>query len=167
MTEAQARELYQRMNGIAVGATSQRKEKTAPTGTFTVPAPKSFEGLVNVHMTLYGHCPSKKNCWERREAGRMILPDEVKQQIKALTMQATFAWKLPGPVEHPELTIRFFVAAKRQDQDGMYTTILDCLQSAGVLVNDNIAHNNGRKVLEPCVAVEAKNERVEILIGKL
>ena len=126
--------------------------------------PQPVEVPINGRLVLYGHCPSKKNMWERREAGRMVLPKEVKEQIDTLTTQALFGWKYPGPVESPDITVRFFVAAKRQDQDGMYTTILDCLQAAGVLVNDNIAHNNGRKILEPCEFVDASDERGEIII---
>lgn len=128
--------------------------------------PIPFEGSVVATLILYGHCPSKKNMWERRQAGRMVLPKEVKEQIAAITTQAMFQWKYPGPVEHPEIAMTFFVSAKRQDQDGMYTTILDCLQSAGVLVNDNIAHNNGRKVLEPCEIVGVNDERVVISIRR-
>lgn len=96
----------------------------------------------------------------------MYLDSDVKQQIDTLTTQALFHWKQPGPVEHPALTVTFFVAAARQDQDGQYTTILDCLQAAGVLVNDNWARNNGRKILEPCVFVSESEERVEILVEK-
>ena len=96
----------------------------------------------------------------------MVLPAEVKDQIATLTTQILFAWRFGGPVEHPEITVRFYVKAARQDQDGQYTTILDCLQAAGVLVNDNWAHNNGRKVLEPAEFVNPENERVEITIRK-
>ena len=96
----------------------------------------------------------------------MILPPEVKRQIEALTLQAMFQWKLGAPIEHPDLTVRFFVHHARRDRDGMFVTVLDCLQAAGVLVNDNLAHNNGRTVLEPCVFVEATDERVEILVEK-
>jgi Holliday junction resolvase RusA-like endonuclease len=70
-------------------------------------------------------------------------------------------WVRP-PVESPDMSFTFFVSAARRDRDGMLTTALDCLQEAGILVNDNIKRNNGRTVLEPCQFVSAAKERVEI-----
>lgn len=136
-----------------------------PSGRLRKPPVQTFDGPVDVVLTLHGHCPSKKNDWERGETG-MFLPKEVADQIKILITQAMYGWGLRGPVEHPELTVTFFVAAQRQDQDGMYVTILDVLQKAGVLVNDNIKRNNGRKVLEPCEFVSSSEERVEIRVVK-
>ena len=132
-----------------------------------LPKVQPIDGPVSETIVLWGHCPSKKNLWERRQAGRMVLPPEVKQQIEVITQQALFAWKHSGPVEHPDLTFRFFVNAARRDRDGMFTTVLDCLQSAGILGNDNLAHNNGRTVLEPVCFVAPADERVEILIEKM
>lgn len=99
-------------------------------------------------------------------SGKMVIPAEMKAQIETLTTQALFQWKHPGPVEHPEMTFKFVVAAQRQDRDGMVTTILDCLQAAGVLLNDNIKSNNGRMILEPCEIFKDADERVEIWIRK-
>jgi Holliday junction resolvase RusA-like endonuclease len=96
----------------------------------------------------------------------MFLDSSVKRQIDDLTMQAMFHWRDSGPVEHPELTVRFFVHHARRDRDGMFTTLLDCLQAAGVLVNDNLANNNGRTILEPAEFVSEAEERVEILVVK-
>lgn len=96
----------------------------------------------------------------------MFLDGETKAEISRLTRQALFQWKYPGPVEHPEMTFKFVVAAQRQDRDGMVTTILDCLQAAGVLLNDNIKSNNGRMILEPCEIFKDADERVEIWIRK-
>lgn len=162
MTETQLAELNSR-----IGKSSPANLEMARTAVRLVSAkPKPVEGPLEVRMTLWGHCPSKKNLWSPRASGGMRLIPEVRAQIDILTTQALFQWKSSGPVEHPELTVTFFVAAARQDQDGQYTTILDCLQSAGVLVNDNWARNNGRKILEPCEFVELKDERVDILVRK-
>lgn len=125
-----------------------------------------FDGPLDVTLVLYGHCPSKKNAWERGGTGKMFIPKEVADQIAALTIQAVFQWPKLFPVEHPNVTVRFFVCAARQDEDGMWTTILDCLQKAGVILNDNIARFNGRKVHEPCEFVDAADERVEIRLEK-
>jgi Holliday junction resolvase RusA-like endonuclease len=118
---------------------------------------------IKVKLVLAGPCPAKKNLWKRGRSGHMFLDSTVKAQIDSLTIQARSQWK-HGAVESPTMEFRFFVAAARRDQDGMYTTILDCLQEAGVLVNDNIKRNNGRKILHPCEFVPLNRERVEVEI---
>jgi Holliday junction resolvase RusA-like endonuclease len=118
---------------------------------------------IKAKLVLAGPCPAKKNLWKRGRAGRMFLDSTVKAQIDSLTIQARGQWR-HGPVNHPRMRFTWYVAAARRDQDGMYTTVLDCLQEAGVLVNDNIAHNNGRKVLEECIFVPLNRERVEVEI---
>ena len=160
MTEAQYQELCQRASAIAEPISVR------------VPAPKPavrpepVSGPLSVLLTLYGHCPSKKNLWLPNASGGFRLAAEVKKQIDALTIQAVFGWKLLGPVEHPDLTVTFYVHHARRDRDGMFVTVLDCLQGAGILVNDNLARNNGRTILEPAVFVSEADERVEILIEK-
>lgn len=126
-------------------------------------------GPLEATLTLWGHCPSKKSNYRVSQNGGLITDSETKAQMEALTMQAMFQWNaVTGgkPVVHPEMTTTFYVAARRQDEDGMYVTLMDVLQKAGVLVNDNIANFNGRKVHEPCQFVELKDERVEIVIRK-
>lgn len=161
LTEAQFRELQGNLGRAdsAVGprplSSGSRKAK-----------PEPFAGPVDVTLNLWGHCPSKKNLWKPGLNGQMFLDSDVKQQIDLLTMQALHGWRIEGPVDHPELTIKFFVNAQRRDRDGMFVTVLDCLQSAGVMVNDNLAHNNARTVLEPAEFVGLSDERVEIRVVK-
>ncbi len=128
------------------------------------PKREVYDGPIDETLELWGHCPSKKNLWQRARAGKMFLSTEVKAQIDTLTTQAMFLWKQRPPIEHPEITVTFFVRDARRDRDGMFTTLLDCLQAAGVLVNDNIAHNGGRTVLEPCQFVEESQEHTVIRI---
>lgn len=164
MTVKEAAGLFERAGVAFDPDSSNRRVPRVP-----VPeAPTPVEGPVDTLLILWGHCPSKKNLWRRGKAGVMYLDTEVKKQIEALTLQAMLKWgsEHKGPVEHPDLTVTFIVSAQRQDQDGMYTTVLDCLQDAGVIVNDNIAHFNGRKILEPCQIYEQADERVEILLVK-
>ena len=156
ITEAQFEELQR---NVQMGAAPSQKRAVTRRKP---PAPIS--GPLEQTITLWGHCPSKKNLWQRGTAGKMFLATEVKDQIDVLTTQAVFAWKHGSHVEHPELTVKFFVTAQRQDQDGMYTTVLDCLQSAGVILNDNIAHNNGTKILPPCEFVAENQQRVDITV---
>lgn len=160
MTEEEAAILFARAGAVM------------PSSNVKAPAVQSkrdrlvTEGPIDVRLILYGHCPSKKNGWRSTGDGRMFIPEEMKAEIEVLTTQAVFQWPHTYPIEHPNVTVQFFVCAARQDEDGMWTTILDCLQKAGVLLNDNIKSFNGRKVHEPCVFVEPKDERVEIHLEK-
>lgn len=144
----------------------------AKTGTYAPrvirPAkPQPIEGPVSETIVLWGHCPSKKNGWGRNKGSSgMHIDPQMKAEIQSLTTQALFMWKHAGPVEHPELTFRFFVHSARRDRDGMLTTVLDLMQAAGILVNDNMKWNNGRTVMEPVCFVAPADERVEILIEK-
>lgn len=130
--------------------------------------PASITGPLDVRLVLWGHCPSKKSNYRVAESGGLVTDKETKKQIEALIFQAMLQWSssCPGPVEHPEVTTTFYVSAKRQDEDGMYVTLMDVLQKAGVIVNDNIARFNGRKIHEPCQFVKPEDERVEITIRK-
>jgi hypothetical protein len=175
LTESQFRELQ---NNVANGGRGCKSDCNCddfrydsfaprqPSGRLRKPAVQTFDGPVDLVLTLHGHCPSKKNLWSPTASGGFRLLPEVKAKIDALTTQALFAWGLRGPVEHPELTIQFYVNHKNRDRDGMFTTILDCLQAAGVLVNDNLAHNNSRTVLEPAEFVSSSEERVDIRVVK-
>jgi hypothetical protein len=165
ITEAQFRELQQNISGARSAGERARKETTKS------PKKSVYEGPLDITLILYGHCPSKKNGWKRGGAGKMYIPEEMKEQIESLTTQAMFGWSSAlksecAPVEHPDITVKFFVAAKRQDEDGQWTTILDCLQKAGVLLNDNYASFNSRKVHEPAEFVEVSEEKVEIRLVK-
>lgn len=159
-TQAQVDELY-RGRGIEAPALDAKP----PARSAKTPKIQPVSVPMDVTLTLWGHCPSKKNLWSRGEKAQ-FLPPEVKEQIESLTTQALFAWKQPGPVEHPEITVKFYVNAARRDRDGMLTTLLDCLQAASVLVNDNLRRCNGRMVVEPADFVPDADERVEIRIRK-
>lgn len=167
MTEDEFQDLCIRIGPIGAMAaeTIEMSPKAPWVGPRPPKRPESISGPLSVLLTLHGHCPSKKNGW-RMAGDRMVIPAEMKAQIEVLTMQALFQWGLRGPVNHPDVTVRFFVCAARQDEDGMWTTVLDCLQKAGVLVNDNIKHFNGWKHHAPCEFVSEADERVEILVEK-
>ena len=112
-------------------------------------------------LILHGHCPSKKNLWQRGKSGRMFLNNAVKAEINALIRQATAQWP-DCPVKHPELDVTFYVRDARPDRDNKLTTLFDCLRDAGIIKNDNIKSFNGTIVLRP--AVIDKKERVVVRI---
>lgn len=166
ISEAQFRELQNNVASSGRSSVSVPRPLSSGSRKTKAAARTTFDGPVDVTLKLYGHCPSKKNLWSPRADGGFRLLPEIKEQIDALTTQALFGWSVHHPVEHPDLTVKFFVNAQRRDRDGMFVTVLDCLQAAGVLVNDNLAHNNGTTVLEPCEFVSVADERVEIRVVK-
>ena len=96
-----------------------------------------------ITLRYTGPIPSKKNAWKSGRGGRRYIDEETKQLIFAMTLAFAAGWRKAGrtePVSRPELHIRLFVTHDRQDSDNMVTTVLDCLQAAGVLVNDNTRH---------------------------
>ncbi len=163
MTKKEFQELTSRM-----GSPSSTDHRDRP--VITVPRrviPKLLEGPLSVRITLHGKCPSKKNLWQiGQQAGSMFLDAGTQAEIDSLTTQAIFGWGGRAPVESPDITVKFFVNHARRDRDGMFVTLLDCLQCAGVLVNDNLRWNNGRTILEPAEFVKAVDERAEVLIER-
>lgn len=165
ITEAQFRELQ---NNVASGGRSSVPVPRPLSSGSRKPKPVTFDGPVDVTLTLHGHCPSKKSNYRTAEGGRLISTPETKAQMEALTLQAMYQWSqaVGLPVDHPEVTTTFYVRSGRSDEDGKYVTLMDVLQKAGVIVNDNCAHFNSRKIHEPCVFVDDGEERVEIRIVK-
>ena len=99
-----------------------------------------------IALRFNGAVPSKKNAWKRGRNG-MFIDEETKQIIFAITLAFTTQWKLQGqyePLSRPPfwftLDFTLGVTHHRQDSDNMVTTLLDCLQKAGVLRNDNTKH---------------------------
>lgn len=161
LTQAQYDELCLRSGAIAKPADGKR------VGILKPKRPEPVSGPLSVLLVLHGHCPSKKNGYGVGAGGHsVVLPAEMRKQIETLTLQAMFQWKLGAPVEHADLTFQFFVHQARRDRDGILVTVLDCLQAAGVLVNDNLKRSNGRMVLEPAIFVPDGQERVDVLVVK-
>ena len=48
--------------------------------------------------------------------------------------------KLPYPLTNVRYKLRFHISNRGQDPDGATTTVLDCLQHAGLLRNDSFKH---------------------------
>lgn len=118
-------------------------------------------------ITLFGHVPAKKNRWGPRRGGGIMLAKDAAADIEALELQARIAWNnggLPhGPLECPALRITLHVRNRGADRDNKLATILDVLQKAGILRNDNIAHCNGRLILEPAVCVGTDGREMTVI----
>ena len=80
----------------------------------------------------------------------MFLDQDVKSKIDWLILQARRQWNRPA-LEHPDVDVEFFVLDRASDRDNKLGCILDVLQEAGVLVNDNISRFNGTLVVHPAV----------------
>jgi len=130
-------------------------------------------------LEFSGRIPTKKN--EKAIApdaatGKMKLwyAREDRQRISELVQYAVIQWRdrngrLPA-LEHPALCFEFSVLGSaelsrpryRKDRDNMLTTLLDVLKTAGVLVDDDIAHCNGPLVVLPAVIGPTQGARVWI-----
>lgn len=111
-------------------------------------------------LLLEGPIPCKKSLYRRGRNG-LFLDREVKAAIDCLILQAKHQWRV-SPIEHPEVTVTFRVLDRRSDRDGKLATVLDVLQKAGVVANDNIAHFNGWLRIAP--AIVGKREGCELQI---
>lgn len=91
----------------------------------------------------------------------MYLNAEVKAQLDSLSWQA-LTQRPRHPFVHPNLEVEFYVSSQRGDRDGKLAALLDCLQQAEVIKNDNIKNFNGTVTLLP--AKLAVREKVIIRI---
>lgn len=115
-------------------------------------------------LLLKGDIPSKKNRYRRGINNSFYLPKIVSAQLASLEMQAMIQWRPRPAVEHPDITMMFVLTSRRKDPNNLQQTILDVLQKARVIVNDNVAKCNGRLVIEPSVVDPDGEESVEVII---
>jgi Holliday junction resolvase RusA-like endonuclease len=114
-------------------------------------------------LRLAGPVPSKKNLYRRGKNGTLFLDREVRHQIDNLVLQAQAQWGARGPIEHPDLRILLRVTAARADRDNKLTCLMDVLQDAGILRNDNIARSNGTITLLPAIVGPVEATEIEII----
>lgn len=88
---------------------------------------------------MRGPIPSKKNNMRRSRNGGMFHDRDTATLVATLTAQLRAQWR-GAPVSRKVLGFRLRVADNRGDSDNKVTTLLDCMQAAGVLRNDNTAH---------------------------
>lgn len=121
-------------------------------------------------MTLSGPFPTKKNQLmprrgrNGRSAGFMYDP-EVGAFIKRLAMEARGAWGHRRELLHPNVQVKLFVAHKKKDRDGLWTTILDALKKGRVIWDDSIEFYNGTEIKHPATLIsDPRQERVVITL---
>jgi len=107
---------------------------------------KGVENLPTIELTLDGVVPSKKNGYRRRGNGAgMYIPEQMRADIDALVIQAQAARhkldleSIEGRKVHVHL--QFTVPDERKDLDNMHTTVLDVLQTAGIIKNDRLVRS--------------------------
>lgn len=113
-------------------------------------------------ITILGQVPAKKNSRQAFvRAGRVMnVPNKTYTEWEKQAL-----WQLKGtkPVtEYPvALSMTFYVKDNRgRDMDNMLASVLDCLQKAGVLANDDWQHC--RPITIDCGGIDKLNPRVEI-----
>jgi len=90
-------------------------------------------------ITLRGPVPAKKNNWKPRPKGGGVYTDRTTAtQIDGFIFQARSAWGGKPVVDPAIVHCTFYVPNYAgADGDNMQTTVLDVLQKAGVIRNDN------------------------------
>lgn len=95
-----------------------------------------------IQLTLQGAVPSKKNAWRRPTGrGKAYLPPQIQADIDALVIQAQaskhkYDLKPIHEAKRLRVVAEFHVKKETVDLDNAWTTLLDVLQKAGVILND-------------------------------
>lgn len=124
-------------------------------------------------LRITGPFISKKNEWcirsrwiadsaGRRKMLRYIgLNESAQAKVDESTRQLTLQWagilrRLGRRVSlrHPRILWKLGLENPAKDKDGVRTTLLDCMQDAGVIYDDNVRHLNGWEHAAPAVIVE-------------
>ena len=95
--------------------------------------------------------PAKKNQWRRSKHGGLYLPSACRAAMNDLTLQARCQWGHGSPLENPAIALKLWLLNLRRDPDGIWTTLCDVLQDAGVIRNDNAKRLGGPSIRLPIV----------------
>lgn len=118
-------------------------------------------------LTLRGPVPAKKNQWAPKAGGGMFLNREAAATIDSLIVQARVQWRKfkAEPLTRAVVHCTFFIDNGRADGDNRQTTILDVLQKAGVIQNDNAKRLPGASFR--CVIQPGCDERTEVEVWEI
>ncbi len=101
---------------------------------------------MSIILELKGTIPSKKNAWRSNPRGRSYLPEQIQADIDALVIQAQNQRHLHPvePLKGKKLYVGavYYGSVVGKDVDNCYTTLLDVLQKAGIIENDNMVREN-------------------------
>lgn len=118
-------------------------------------------------VVIYGNLPAKKNRLRprgRRFGGRAHRYDKkTTAELLSMELQARAAWGSLPPIAGPNIEIRLFLFNKRKDPDGIWTTVLDVLKKARVIVDDRASVLSGSEHKYPVAPVwNLRDERIEV-----
>lgn len=114
----------------------------------------------SITFLLRGGVRTKKN-YRPRNARNIHNP--FKAEHGAILLQIQNQWQCRPPFERAMVEATFFLDPKRRgDGDGMLTTLLDLLKTAGVITDDN-----WRRIPRMAAAcVPADDERIEVIVTR-
>ncbi len=115
-------------------------------------------------ITILGQVPAAKNrhIISMRGSRPMLLPNK---EYRAWKEDAAWQLKQAPPItNYPiSLTCLFYVKDNRgRDMDNMLASVLDALQKAGVIENDDWQHI--RPITIDCAGIDKANPRVEVYL---
>jgi hypothetical protein len=99
-------------------------------------------------LVVRGYVPPKKNQY-RSGKGGFYLPQDVKERLDLIEAQIRKQWGRRPAVRHPNMCFELTLRSTRSDRDNTVQTLLDCMQRAGVIENDNVGHCNGWILIAP------------------
>jgi len=116
-----------------------------------------------IEWTVHGQPPSKSNCYKIRSK-----PFASLYKTKALKQyEDDFFAQTPGRyrglrwAEPMSVTLHCFFKSKQPDLDNAAKAVLDCIQNADVITNDNRVYE-----LHMTKAIDKDRPRVEIIITR-
>lgn len=114
-------------------------------------------------IVLIGAVPSKKNEKTpfKNKAGKMRFYNPSQAAIDRLSMQVPATVRDLGLL-HPDIEFTFTVPHGGMDTDNTVTTLMDILVTMGVLQNDSVARNNGRKTINPAVRGDVARTTIKL-----
>jgi len=99
-------------------------------------------------LVVRGQVPPKKNQY-RSGRGGFYLPQDVKERLDLIEAQIRKQWGRRRAVKHPNICFELTLRNAKADRDNTVQTLLDCMQRAGVIENDNVGHCNGWILIAP------------------
>jgi hypothetical protein len=120
-------------------------------------------------IVIYGDLPAKKNRLRprsRRSRGRAHMYDErTAAELSSMELQARVAWGSLPAVSSPAISVRLFLFNFRKDPDGIWTTTLDVLKKARVIIDDRASELGGKETKYPVQRVATiREERIEVTL---